>query len=186
MTEQSELTTLRKQIIPAELVGQNSGYELLKQPSEPTYPQGDEVRYSDDYITRLNDTYSLNDVLGEKAEELAQRKGLAQFVLGSPLKNSEGESILAYMLINSAQAGEWQPMVIDVPQLTDTQIATAKEYLERVEVISPRYNKGMIEGGILFGMSVAKRGGLALPVEHDNKVIVVPSQSFVEYIAQQK
>ena len=79
-----------------------------------------------------------------------------------------------------------KPFVIDVPHLTDTKIATAEGYLKSVEAISSRYNKGMIDGGILFGLAVAKRGGLALPIEHDNKVIVVPSQAFVEYVAQRK
>ena len=106
--------------------------------------------------------------------------------MGSPLNNSESENILAYMLINSARAGEWQPFIIDVPHLTDTPIKTAREYLERVESISPQCNKGMMDGGILFGMAVAKRGGLALPIERDNKVVVVPSQAFAEYVAQKK
>jgi hypothetical protein len=186
MLEQDKLTKLGKTIIPVELVGRNANYRVLTQPAKMAYPKGNEVRYSDDYIYRLNDTYSLNEVLGKHVKNIAQRRGLERFVMGSPLNNSEGEDILAYILINSAQANSWQPFIIDVPQLTDTSIQTAREYLERVENISPTYNRGMIEGGILFGLSVAKGGGLALPIEHDNKVIVVPSQRFLEYAAQQK
>ncbi len=187
MSERPKLTRQGKEIIPVELVGKNADYEVLTQhPINPDYPQGKEVRYSDDYLVRLNQTYSLNEVLGNYAKNIAQRKGLERFVMGSPLKNSEGERILAYILINSAQAESWQPFIIDVPRLTDTPIQTAKKYLEDVERISPDYNKRMNEGGILFGLAVAKRGGLALPTEHDNKVVVVPSQTFLEYAAQQK
>ncbi len=168
------------------MVGQNTDYIVLKEPANPAYPRGTEVRYSDNYVSRLNRTYSLSAVLGAHVNRIAHRKGLERIVIGSPLNNSEGENILAYMLINSAQAGEWQPFVIDVPYLADTQIATAKEYLDRIESINLRYNEGKIDGGILFGVAIAKRGGLALPIEHGNKVVVVPSQSFIEYVAQQK
>jgi len=186
MSEQAKLTKLGKEVIPAELVGQNVEYTVLKQPAKSAYPSGSELRYSDAYISRLNGTYSLNDILGQNAEKIAQRKGVEQFVMDSPLKNSEGETVLGYMLIRSAQAGQWQPFVIDVPHLTDTRIKTAEEYLDDVEKISPRYNIGKLDAGLLFGIAVAKRGGLALPIKHDNKVIVVPSQAFVEYIAQHK
>lgn len=186
MPEQTQLTELGKEIIPVKLVGQNAGYQVLKEPARPAYPRGDEVRYSDDYLSRLNATYSLGEVLGEHIETIAQRKGLETFVMGSPLRNSEGEYILGHMLISSAQAGLWQPFVIDVPRLTDTSISTARDYLEDVEKISPDYNVVKLEGGVLFGLSVAKRGGLALPIEHENKVIVVPSQEFLEYAAKQR
>lgn len=188
MSKQTKLTKLRKEIIPIELIGQNIRYRVLKNPIKPAYPRGDEIKYFDNYVLGLNDVYSLNDILGERTQEIAKgtRNSIASIVMGSPLNNTEGENTLAYMLMSSAQAGEWQPFVIDVPYLTDTSIATAKEYLGRVESISSSYNKGMICGGILFGLAVAKRGGLTLPLEYDNKVIVIPSQTFIEYIAQQK
>ncbi len=183
MGKQIESTRMGKEIIPIELVGQNVDYRVLKDPQTPSYPPGDEVRYSDDYLARLIENYPLKDVLGERIVAIAKRSfdGLAHFVMGSPLNNSEGEDILAFMLINSALAGLWQPYVMDVPKLTDTQIQTARGYLESVEKISPDYNRGMIQGGVLFGLSVAKRSGFALPTEFENKVIVVPSQEFVRY-----
>ncbi|MFC1732294.1 hypothetical protein ACFL6I_18475 [candidate division KSB1 bacterium] len=187
MVESAELTELGNEVIPVELVGQNIAYEVLKESKSP-YPKGNEVRYSDGYLEKINEIYSLTDILGERMQGIKERKSnaIASIVMGSPLRNAEGEDVLAYMLINSAEAGLWQPSIIDVPKLTDTQISTAREYLERVESISPTYNKGMIEGGFLFGLSVAKRGNFALPIEHDNKVIIVPSQDFVEYCAMQK
>ncbi len=180
MSEQVELTKLGKEIIPIELVGQNADYRVLTQPAKPAYPKGNEVKYSDDYVSKLDETYSLNEVLGEHAKNIAQRRGLERFVMGSPLKNSEGEDILEYMLINSAQADSWQPFVVDVTHLTDTSIQTAKEYLQSIEGAS---DFGKVHAGILFGLKVAKYGGLALPTEFENKVIVVPSQRFLEYAA---
>jgi hypothetical protein len=189
MDKKEKLTEIGKEIIPIELVGKNINYKFLKDSQKSAYPKGDEFRYSDDYLARLNNTYFLKDVLSKRIKSIANRErdGLASFVMGSPLNNSEGEDILAYVLINSAQAELWQPFIIDVPKLTDVpQIKTAREYLERVESISPNYNKGMIHGGILFGLSVAKRGGFVLPTEYENKVIVIPSQEFVKYCKAEK
>ena len=56
----AELTKLGKEIIPAELVGQNASYQVLQQPKKPAYPRGDEARYSDDFLARLNGLYSLD------------------------------------------------------------------------------------------------------------------------------
>ncbi|MBP7708280.1 hypothetical protein KA107_01230 [Candidatus Pacearchaeota archaeon] len=186
MTEQQKLTRLGKEIIPVSLIGQNAAYRVLKTPAKPAYPKGNEIRYSDDYLSQLNSVYTLNDILGEHVQAIAEGRNIERFIMGSPLRNTEGEDVLAHMLLRSVRAGEWQPFVIDVPYLTDTSIDTAKEYLKRVESISPSYNVGKIEGGILFGISVAKRGGFALPVEHDNKVVIIPSQAYLEYAAQQK
>lgn len=183
MQHKQELTRLGKEIISVGLVGQNAEYKLLKKPEKEAYPEGLEVRYSDDYLTLLNANYSLEDILDSRKKGIAMKKcsDVSHFVMGSPLQNGGGEDALAYMLINSAQAGLWQPFIIDVPKLTDTTIKTSKEYLQAIEDISPTHNKGRIEAGILFGIARAKRGGFALPTKYDNKVIVIPSQEFIEY-----
>ncbi len=183
MSEQTELTKLGKRIIPIELVGQNVDYRVLKELAIPAYPRGDEIRYSDDYVSKLNDTYSLSEVLGDHTKEIAQRRVLSRFVMSSPLNNSEGEDILSYILINSAQAGLWQPFIVDVPHLTDTSIQTATKYIESINCAN---NIGKVDAGILFGLKVARNGGFALPTEYENKVIVVPSQALLEYAAQRK
>lgn len=183
MLEQNELIELGKEIIPVELVGQNANYNVLTQPVNPAYPKENEARYSDDYVSRLNETYSIDEVLGEYVKKIAQRKELDRFLMGSPLNNIEGERTLAHILINSAQANSWQPFIIDVPHLIDVSIQTGKEYLQRIDGVS---NFGKVQAGILFGLKVAKNGGFALPTEYENKVIVVPSQRFIEYVAQQK
>lgn len=183
---QSRLTDLLKRVIPAELVGQNIEYKLLKKPAKPAYPTGNEVAYLDDYTRELNKIYSLTDILGKKVETVAKGRSIEHYVVGSPLENSEGEDILGHMLMNSAKAGKWQPFIIDVPHLKDTDIKTATEYLKEIEQINPLDTGGMMEAGILFGIARAKHGSFALPTQHDNKVIVVPSQEFVEYIAQKK
>jgi hypothetical protein len=181
------MTDLGKEIISMGMVGDNIKYEILKSPKKLAYPKGDEVRYSDDYIFKLNELYNMNDMLGNRIEKLAQGYGIEHFVMGSPLNNSEGEDILGHILFNSAKAKQWQPFIIDVPFLKDAKdIPTAKEYLDRVQKISPNYNRGMIDGGLLFGLSVAKRGGFVLPFDYDNKVIIVPSQPLIEYFDRQK
>ena len=184
----AELTKLGKEIIPAELVGQKASYQVLQQPKKPAYPRGDEARYSDDFLERINGLYSLDELLGSRREGISAGNwnDLNYFTMGSPLENTEGEQILNDILYNSSHAGSWQPKVIDVSALTDTQIKSAEEYLEAVAKISPRYNKGMIDGGALFGISNAQRGGFVLPTKLENKVIVLPSQAFIEYIAQQR
>lgn len=178
------MITQEQPIIPLELVGRNLTYHHLRSPAKPAYPRGDEVKYTDDFLLRLNEQYPIKDILGKQIETLAQRKGLEHFVMDSPLQNTEGEDVLAYMLINSAQAQRWQPFIIDVPNLTNTSIQTANEYLQEIAKKTPESNRGMVEGGLLFGLAMAKRDQLALPIEYDNKVIVLPSQEFVRYIAQ--
>ncbi|MBI4452232.1 hypothetical protein HY637_02285 [Candidatus Woesearchaeota archaeon] len=130
----------------------------------------------------------MDELLGSHIEGIKAGNwtDLNQFTTDSPLGNSEGELILTGILYNSAHAGLWQPKIIDVSALTDTQIKSAEEYLEDVARISPRYNKGMIDGGTLFGISNAQRGGFVLPTKLENKVIVLPSQAFIEYVAQQR
>lgn len=188
MGTQEETTTSGRALIPVQLAGRNASYLALRSPTDPAYPRGDEARYSDDYLLRLNREYPLNDLLGERLRRDIRMKDtstLTRLVMDSLLQNSEGEWTLGRMLISSAEAGVWHPQIIDVPRLTDTQIKTASEYLKAVESISPTYGQGMIDGGTLFGISVAKRGGLALPVEYDSKVMVIPSQKFIEYLTTQ-
>ena len=181
-------TKLGKEIISAELVGQNISYSVLRAPAKPAYPRGDEVRYSDDFLARINDLYSLDELLGSHREGIKTGRwaDLDHFTMGSPLQNSEGERILNGVLYNSAHAGLWQPYIIDVPQLTDTSIRTAREYLKEVNNVNLTPRFGRIDEGVLFGLAVAEKGKLVLPIEYDNKVIVAPSQAFVEYVAQRK
>jgi hypothetical protein len=140
-------TALGKEIIHLGLIGENIDYKVLKIPKNLAYPRGDEIRYSDDYISKLNQMYSLNDMFGEHVEKLAQGRNIEHYIMGSPLNNSEGEDILGYILMNSTKAKQWQPFIIDVPNLTDARdFPTAKEYLERVKNISSTYNEGKIDG----------------------------------------
>ena len=144
--------------------------------------------YQDDYISEVNRLYPLADILGNRLESIAQGKwtGLDHFTMDSPLQNTEGENILNGILYSSANSRIWQPKIVDVGKLTDTQIKTAEEYLDAVETISPTYNKGMIDGGVIFGISVAKRGEFVKTATLDNKVIILPSQIFIEYCCSKK
>jgi hypothetical protein len=171
-------------IIPIELLHRNPVY--IPTASKRAYPNATEAGYTDDYFVELIKAYSLEDVTGDRAESIASREysSVGKYVIGSPLKNSEGEYVMAMILIRSAQAGWWEPGIIDVPRLRDTKIQTAKEYLESVEKTSPSCNKGMMDGGMIFGLSVAKRGGMVVPFEHDNKVIIAPTQMCLEYFLE--
>jgi hypothetical protein len=177
------LTKLNKEIISPGFAGYNGLYEKLKE-SKNAYPQANEFRYPDAYVNILNALYSLDDILG-KRKEFIKRQSF-ELTMGSPLRSSEGETLLNYILFNSVNAGLWQPMVIDVPKLTDTLIKTAKEYLERVSSIGSNYNANHMDKGVLFGIARAKQHDFVLPVEVDNKLIIIPSQTFVEYCAERK
>lgn len=178
-----EVTELGKEIIPSELIGKNAAYQILRQPKRVAYPNGDEARYSDDYLLTVNRVYPFNEVIGSHAEGISQGewKDLNKFTMGSPLQSSEGEHVLNSVLYTSAHAKLWQPKIIDVGKLTDTNIRTAEEYLDNIRRISPSYDKGRIDGGTIFGISVAQRAGFVLVAGHENKVIVTPSQRFIEY-----
>ncbi len=184
----AEQAILDREVIDTNLVGKGIEYRVLKEPKELAYPNGDEVRYHDLYLTRLNQLFSIDDVLGSKKDDIKKRKfdSAMGILVNSPLQNMEGEGVLARILINSSMADLWQPFTINVPRLTDTSTSTAKEYLERVDQMDSSYNIGKINAGILFGLYMAKKGGFVLPIGYDNKVIVVPTQKFVEYCAKKK
>jgi len=188
MTDKLKLTKLGKEVIPVKLAGQNASYQVLQQSKKPAYPRGDETRYSDDYLAKINCTYSLDNILGQHKDGIKTGKwnDLDDFTMGSPLENSEAEEILNGILYNSAHAGLWQPMIINVSSLTDTQIKSAEEYLKTIAETRRTYNKGMIDGGVIFGINVAQRGKFVLPTKLENKVIVLPSQEFVEYCIQKQ
>ncbi|MCK4729834.1 MAG: hypothetical protein KAT28_00800 [Candidatus Aenigmarchaeota archaeon] len=140
-------------------------------------------RYTDAYLEQINELYHLDNILGSRKSGIANGEwaDLDYFTRSSPLRNSEGEDILNAILYHSANAGLWQPKIIDVDKLTDPRIKTAEEYLEQVKTISPDYGRGMISKGNIYGISVAKKGGFVELNSLDNKVIVLPTQSFVEY-----
>lgn len=185
----TKLTKLGKEVIPVEFAGQNSSYQPLRQPQKPAYPRGDEVRYSDDYIAMINDLYNLEELLGSRKKGIANGmwSDLDHFTMGSPLGCSEGEQVLNGILYNSAHAGLWQPKIIDVPALTDTSIKSAEEYLQAIAEVdlNNKYNF-KLDKGLLYGICVAQEGRFVLPTALENKVLVLPAQAFVEYVAQQQ
>ncbi|MGV8086674.1 MAG: hypothetical protein ACP5N1_03515 [Candidatus Woesearchaeota archaeon] len=164
-----KLTKQKDQFIPVDLVGKSSEYTILQSPKNKSHPNGNEVIYSDEYIKKLNEFYPIDKVLGRTIQDIAEGIGLDKLVMGSPLGNSEGENILEYMLMQSAQAKQWQPFVIDVPELLETYIETAGHYIDAIA-----------DGQTNTSLAVKHR--FALPIAMDNKVMVVPSQEFVEYI----
>ena len=186
--EQETLTGLGIEIMPVELLGKNPSYRKLAEPKNQAYPNGFESSYSDDYLLRLNQVYSLTAILGEKLESTKKGERLEFLVMDSPLQNTEAEGILARILVNSAQAEEWQPAIIDVSKLTDTSIKTAEEYLAFILAMNLRRHDsyGMMDKGVIYGIAKAKNGGFVLPTQIENKVIIVPSQEFVEYFATKK
>ncbi|MBI2583559.1 MAG: hypothetical protein HYW25_02735 [Candidatus Aenigmarchaeota archaeon] len=158
-----------RRVIPERVAGQNA------------HVQGG--IYDDDYLKEINDLYPLEDVLGARIDGIAigSSRDANHFTMGSPLQNSEGEHVLNFILYRSANAGIWQPEIIEVSALTDTDIRTAEEYLERVRTISPDYGRGMIDRGMIYGIARAQSGGLVIPARVGNSVIVIPHQNFVEF-----
>jgi len=175
-------TASGKKIINRDFAGKNIEYRVLKEPKS-AYPKGDEARYSDDYLTRLNESYPLDLIVGKHKKGIKNRKAndINAFIMGSPLESSEAEDILGYALVNSAQADSWQPMIIDVSRLKDTDIRTAAEYIEEIGNIDESHGQYMMDKGILWGIAHASRGKFAIPIQYENKVIVIPSQEFVEF-----
>jgi hypothetical protein len=114
-------------------------------------------------------------------------KSIYSYVMGSPLEDYEGEKILAYILIESANANQWQPFIINVPFLKDSDgIKTAKQYLDAVERIKKTDCCCYADKRIFFGLSVAKRGELVMPIEYKNNAIIIPSQKFLEFIIEKQ
>jgi len=163
---------LGKPVIPPELAGRNICYTLLRTPHHPAYPNGEEFRYSDDYTRRLNELYSTEKILGQRIEVIASSQigDILRFLGNVPLIDGEADlEVLVEILIHSAQGKSWQPYIVDVTMLSNTQMRTAKEFLE-------------VSKGIL----AVKKSGFALSCEHNNHAIVIPTQEFVEYCFSRK
>jgi hypothetical protein len=176
-------TIMDKEVILNDLIGKNLEYKMLKTPERPAYPKGDEVQYSDDFISKLNEVYPLTDILGKDIKQILEGWNITRYIMSSPLNSTEGEDIMGYIITRSVQAEKWQPFIIDVPKLTDTSIKTAKEYLNEVAKLNIQSRHG-IEGGLLFGLAVAKNGGFAHPFDYNDKLIIMPTQSLIEYFAR--
>jgi len=160
-------------VIGLELVGRNSSMDI-------------DGEYQDDYLSRINQMYSLDRILGERKDGIIRGGGgpdLSHFTADSPLKNDEGERILGGILYISALFDIWRPEMIHIESLRDAKIKTPENYLEAVKAIRPAHSpsKRMANRGRLFGISVAQRGGFVLPTIYKNTVVVLPSQDFVEY-----
>lgn len=131
-----ELTRLGKEIIPVNLVRRNASYKVIGPPRISAYPRGDEVIYTDDYLSRIDSAYPLQECLGRKKGILGgNRQDFNDLVVDSPLQNSEGEEILRHILYNSARRDRWQPKVVDVSALGN--VWTPENYLDEVAKIDP-------------------------------------------------
>lgn len=168
-------TRLGNEIISLGMIGNHKKYEVLNTPKNPAYPLGDEFLYSDDFLNVINRVYSLKEILGDKRNEIASNDRISEIVMSSGT-SCEGEGVLTNMLRNSALSGIWQPFIIDVPELKNAKMKTADEYLKRVDEIRSTHRGGGTPLGIV------KTSNFALPVKYEQKVIVVPSQEFVEFI----
>jgi len=145
--------------------------------------------YHDAYMNKLNEVYSLKELL--EGEKIGIAKGaitaLTHSAMGTSLQNREGELVLNAILRESAKAGIWQPYRIDVELLPDTKIKTAAEYLRRVNAIRPDYDKRTSEDvGMIFGIAVAERNNFVKALDFKDEVIVLPTQEFVEYCQPKK
>jgi len=185
--------TFSKDLISSELAGKNIEYKILKDAIDPAHPKADEVRYSDKYISRLNELYPVNEIFGEDIDAVARGNGVAQYMNNILIKNHHnipaihGKVLLEVILTISANAKQWQPYIFDISNSKNLgEITTAHHYLDKVEKIDSKYRINSEDGLLMCGLAVAKHNNLAIPTVYQNKIIVVPSQTFVEYIANHK
>ena len=160
---------LTGQIIPIELVGMNAS--LSKD------------QYNDTYLTMINNEYPINDILGRRMKKAAERdeSTLNGLISGSPLANIDGLNILRGILINSAQAGMWQPEIIEKIILKhfghtveDCLLDIKKDATPTDETNTSNYNAGA---------RLTRSRGLMLPTSYMDNLILLPSQEAIELFA---
>ena len=172
--------------IPKNLIGRNIVYEILRKPFkklDKIYPSGAQVKYSDDYLNRLNELYNLGDVLGEKTGIIAKGNFSGSLLYK---KNIQGAEALWHILMRSIQSGGWQPSIIDFNFYHSKVGRTARVELERIKKDVLDHHTIGVYNYRLFGLEKVRREGLVAHIEYDNKVISVPTQSFIEKIAREK
>jgi len=155
---------LEKKIISEELIGRNKEYEVLNK-RRRLCPMGNEFRYSDDYLEKLNELYPFKFIFGPKIKALkcGSSDVLSPIVNNSDIKDFEGEKVLEYMLTRSAQAELWQPWVINHVDFNEDKMLVIESYLESFKQITPE-----------FGFRRY----------YENKTLISPSQKFVEHCSK--
>lgn len=161
---QKQLTILLKEVIPKELVGQEARLH--------------DGKYVDSYLIKLNNNYPLDEVLGTRKEEISKGTNLGFYVMDSPTRYAEAESVLGSILFNSAHAGLWQPKLISC-----TDEIKAKSYLDGINLYSAEIG-GRLEEGLQFGINRAQNCGFVFTNIVGSDIVVSPSQQFAEYCIQ--
>jgi len=159
-------------VIPIDLVGQQAALH--------------EKRYSDAYLDRINQTYPLDEVLGDYKARIAGDSGtvLHFLTMGSPLRKKEGERVLRFILKASARAGLWQPDITDTTGLSELHYAAIDQCL--ADIGKDPVKTHALDEGFLYGVQVARKGGFVLPTSHLDQLVLLPSQAMVEYFAGKK
>ena len=169
-----------KAYIPHNRIGRNAKLEV--------------ATYVDDYLRRLNRLYPVGETLGEHQEGVARGnpEALTRFTRGAiPVEYTypEGERILSSILVRSAHAEKWQPDITDVllvERVRGLAAGTPREYHRAAA--NGRYEKvGLFDKESLLGTKgLVDNGVVKMAKSLDQKVIIIPTQAFVEYCASRR
>lgn len=176
-----KLSSLRESV-PSELIGKNIEYRILAEISNPKYPRAGEVKYSDDYLDFLNEQYPIDFVLGDKIEQIKNKK----VPLGRVYqKNMDGAQVLLSIMEQSIQSEGWHPVIIDYDFYEGFGNAENQLRFAMEKELSQR--TFWWNGPLLFGIETLRRyQGFVQPTIYENKIIAIPTQRVIEYISQQK
>lgn len=168
-----------KEVIPEGLVGRNMTYQFLREAVDRNHPTASEERYSDDYLKRLNEAHPFADIFrGRERQTGDEPKELRQFV-ANRLGSFDGESVLESVLMRSFEVTSWQPYIFGLPD----KIGEIQAKL--INPSGPDYfiNTPMFKHGDLFGIALAKKYKFVFVSAYKDKIIVIPSQMFVECLS---
>ncbi len=145
------------------------------------------IKYSDDYLNKLNEKYSLKRLLGKIIDEvtLENARYLGYFTKKA-LNNSDAEDILKGILIQSAKIRIWNSKIMNFSKLAFSRIRSADEYLDAIVNNISIYEFGKSRSSTVSGISIAHKEGFVLLSKYENSVIIIPSQKFVEYCFEKK
>lgn len=172
-----------KEVIPEGLVGRNMTYQFLREAVDRNHPTASEERYSDDYLKRLNEAHPFADIFrGRERQTGDEPKELRQFV-ANRLGSFDGESVLESVLMRSFEANSWQPYIFGLSKVEGLKIEEAQAKL--ISPSGPDYfiNTSMFKQRDLFGIALAKKYKFVFVSAYKDKIIVIPSQMFVECLS---
>ncbi len=179
MGKKCQLEGRTRTVIPNNLVGTNRRVITLREAVSQNYSADSEIEYSDGYLKELNAMYPFASIFQTEDSGRGNDSRELRHFVANMLGSFTGKSILESVLRRSFEVKRWHPYILGLSNM---------EYLERVKILTKFLSPGSFDYFTgpsnkqrdLSGVALAKKNGLVFVSAYSAKMIVIPSQNFIE------